>query len=512
MMAKRVACVLLALLTLSTASSSSAGLACKYTDNTDCPRNDFAQIPSVDVETCCALCAANATCQVAVFATHTRTNTTCLLKTACPKPVAVADRMVCAPSNKPPPPKPLPARPNWEPTYNMSLSTAIMPCNFSGFYNFDKYPQLARFGLIDYDWSNAKQVWVQESPMKCQTTMLEQAKQVKARNPKARVMVYRNIVKALPWFEEVREKLQDPQYWGWFLHWKPSLRNGTTPGGNLYHDHMQTPGWPGGGNGGPDGVCHNNTKPPWGLGCDCGAGVPCGEYLFDHRNESLTAWLTEQYMNGADFGMGNPLVSGFYLDDRWSPGRGPSEENRSAVEDIGLSPQDVQDITNGWEHNMQACQRALVDAGGWNWQLFQDRLGSAPPTKDQCTAYFHDACQPGSQQQTHAWLFKSVVSVTKQPAPWKMKDPELDLATFLLARGPHAWIGYGWLGCGCGWEFGGTLDCGAYPRPASWDVDYGVPEGLCFETSTAGVFQRNWTKATVTMDCNAYVPNIVTHN
>ena len=37
--------------------------------------------------------------------------------------------------------------------------------------------------------------------------MLEQAARNKARNPSAKVFHYRNIVKALPWFEEVREKL-----------------------------------------------------------------------------------------------------------------------------------------------------------------------------------------------------------------------------------------------------------------------------------------------------------------
>ena len=32
---------------------------------------------------------------------------------------------------------------------------------------------------------------------------------------------YRNLVKALPWYTSVREKLTDPQYSGWFLKFKP---------------------------------------------------------------------------------------------------------------------------------------------------------------------------------------------------------------------------------------------------------------------------------------------------
>ena len=40
-------------------------------------------------------------------------------------------------------------------------------------------------------------------------------------------------------------------------------------------------------------------------------------------------------------------------------------------------------------------------------------------------------------------------------------------------------------------------------RPAAFDVDYGVPVGLCFETKPgSGVFARHWTKAVAQHDCN----------
>ena len=88
----------------------------------------------------------------------------------------------------------------------------------------------------------------------------------------------RNLVKALPWYTSVREKINDPAYSGWFVHNKPG---GSLPDGSfhvpqcdkaftpplctdLYHDLDQTPGFPHG-----DGSCPGP--------CDCG-GVPCGEY------------------------------------------------------------------------------------------------------------------------------------------------------------------------------------------------------------------------------------------
>ena len=66
------------------------------------------------------------------------------------------------------------------------------------------------------------------------------------------------------------------------------------------------------------------------------------------------------------------------------------------------------------------------------------------------------------------------------------------LASFLLMRGPYAWIGYAWVGCSK-----------AYVRPKALDTDYGVPVGECEETSS-GVFEREWSKATVKMDCNSW--------
>jgi hypothetical protein len=67
-----------------------------------------------------------------------------------------------------------------------------------------------------------------------------------------------------------------------FLHQTPQVPNNTMP-------H-------------PDGACVGY--------CDCGA-VPCGEYLFDHRNASLTRWLLDVYLADPAF------VDGYFIDDYW---------------------------------------------------------------------------------------------------------------------------------------------------------------------------------------------------
>jgi hypothetical protein len=106
----------------------------------------------------------------------------------------------------------------------------------------------------------------------------------------------RNIVKALPWYTQVRKLLQNQAYWGWFIPYegcrstggqyvcKNNVTGNIDATANLYHDEEQTPGWTGGGNGGPDGVCNGDTKgnnitgPTQSGACDCGEGVSCERF------------------------------------------------------------------------------------------------------------------------------------------------------------------------------------------------------------------------------------------
>jgi hypothetical protein len=86
-----------------------------------------------------------------------------------------------------------------------------------------------------------------------------------------------------------------------------------------------------------------------------------------------------------------------------------------------------------------------------------------------------------------------------------------DVAQFLLIRGPHAFLGTIWNGCGP--SFNGSMSDGknqTYVRPAAFDVDYGVPFGLCSEVvGQAGLFRREWSKAEVEHDCNTGANKIV---
>ena len=80
-----------------------------------------------------------------------------------------------------------------------------------------------------------------------------------------------------------------------------------------------------------------------------------------------------------------------------------------------------------------------------------------------------------------------------------------DIASFLLIRGEYAWLGHGWQGC----SQPPASEGGGYPFPSQLNADFGTPLGLCAETASgSGVFAREFTKASVKLDCNTGVPSI----
>ena len=350
---------------------------------------------------------------------------------------------------------------------------------------------------------------------------------------------------ALPWFSQVRKLLEDQAHWGWFLTYEGCLteageyvcKNNKTgevdASANLWHDEVQTPGWTGGGNGGPDGVCHGDTKGDTGKGCDCGHGVSCGGYIWDHRNSSLLRWLTDEYIGGSKLGLGSPDIDGFFLDDAWST-KGPSEtpfpctpRGTGAGRCARLSPAELSDLINAWKSNMDAVQASIVAQGGYDGQNCRS---VRTPQKAACAAFLREACSNGSQVQSSAMQFWLSYEFNADKSGVNLTSFAMDLGVFLAARGPYAWLyasppsapallpglircvratysGYGWMGCGCGWDGGGRMPCDLYERPAALDADFGAPTGLCHE-SDDGVFTRRWTKSTVTVDCNAYTAKV----
>lgn len=367
--------------------------------------------------------------------------------------------------------------PPWASTYNMSLSTIFMPCDANGVGPIPFPPETAaQWGISDWDWSNGRSWYSKQTPMNCEETLLAQAEATLALNAASKQFVYRNAIKALPWFTAVREKLENPAYWPWFLPYKNCTHYECGPNAtqNLYHDFLQTPRG------------------------DCGAGVECGEYLFDLRNDSARAWLRSEYILGPT-GLGSPAIHGFYFDDGWNSA-GPTEEDPGAVEACGLSPQDVEDMIAAYKLSYEEKINVTIANGGFVFDKFNSpsppNITSAPLV---CAPFLREYCGPQSPSQTGPMLLQ--FSRNNHTHPWPLPFPDQDLATFLLVRGDFGWIGYGWAGC---------FSPDTYTRPPGLDVDYGTPLNFCAETAKgSGVFVRNYTKADVALDCNSFSPSIV---
>ena len=116
----------------------------------------------------------------------------------------------------------------------MSRSTILYTCNASGLHNVS---EAVRYGVVSYDWSNAKALWANAQPMDADDMLTKQAELVMAADPgiageQPRVWLYRNKIKGFNWFASVREKLDDPQYAGWFVKFKSYRGPGSN---NSYH-------------------------------------------------------------------------------------------------------------------------------------------------------------------------------------------------------------------------------------------------------------------------------------
>ena len=362
---------------------------------------------------------------------------------------------------------------------------------------------------------------------------------------RTRVWTYRNSVKSQVWIPVVRKVLEDEAYSGFFLRYKAAqLPNGSIPGAlqpncavdaqgkrlcsKLYHDPLQNPAYPK-----PDfpdklGWC----SPP---GCNYGGILPGGEYYFDFRNASMREWYVSTYLgNGDDDGLHNANVDGFFLDDRWGR-KGPTESPAGLFQDIGLTATDVDDIYKGYVQAVSSAQRAIAKAGAYTWQSMANSAtnagapfgtGWSRPRSGQpnCSAYMRKACLPDNDISASP-LFYGL----DHDGGGGLPHFEFDLAAFLMVRGDFAWLGYSWMGCnerGCGappWKQRSHCDASGrtiidWQFPPELDRDYGSPVGwgehgehgggYCTEKAP-GMFEREYTRAVVTLDCAAETGSVI---
>ena len=409
-------------------------------------------------------------------------------------------------------PDPPQALPTFTPSYDMFDSSIIMPCNYTGPFQLN---YSTKWGIVDLDWSNSKAHWVQEHPMQSQEELVTAAAAIRAVSNRTKVWIYRNLAWAPSWFTDVREQIEaHPE---WFIGYKkdPPWNNTKCTLGkcsDLFHSQFQTPEYRSGSR--KFGSC---DKAP----CDCGTNIPCGWYLWNHSHPDCRDWLVKEHMM-VQMAMGNPNVQGIFIDDVWENtpvNVGPELEGPGsewAVHDTGMSHDEVLTMQADWRKTMDAANAAVIEAGGYTWRLFYNNwtCANSPFQKHECAEYMNLVCSPEAPLEKHA-LFYGFSGMTgcsgpnadgaaaaAAPPPVPGHDPIIDkiqhLASFLLIRGPYAWIGWAWLGCG------------HLPyRPKELDVDYGTPLETCHPVEgEEGVFVREYTKASVRVDCSRWEATI----
>ena len=396
--------------------------------------------------------------------------------------------------------------PTTTPSYQLNASTIIMPCNNSGYTN----PKTTiGWSIIDFDWSNGKALWTKNRPMNDETFLQKQVELSTSSMPGQTVWVYRGSMWAYPWYTSVRKTLEDPAYSDWYIKFKPKppyyskkCDDNYDPPicSDLYHNQEQSPGFPHG-----DGDCAAPN-------CDCGKNVPCGFYIWNHssttvvHNQSFLEWFRDDYI--FDYQGTSPLVSGMYFDDYFPTSGNFPDPYPNMTEDMGLTAAEQYQIGTSYESNMAVIYDEILKRGMFSWQQLWN--GQANPKQkngcctkpivskgDTCASKLRELCKSDSQAQTRAMMYAFSPGGCKGD-PSKLEDPMSDIANFLLTRGPHAWLGHGWLGCSREYEV-----------PKEINYDYGIPTEICKETGVnTGIFTRQWTKATIQMDCNTWTPTI----
>ena len=170
------------------------------------------------------------------------------------------------------------------------------------------------------------------------------------------------------------------------------------------------------------------------------------------------------------------------------------------INDTGLSKQDVAEIKAGWDETMYQVSTTVQQHNAFSWQMFRT---IDPPNSTTCEAWTRQACAGAYVNSTMLMQFSKNADGNPFPLPSFMQD----LTSFLLARGPYAWLGYSWLGCSSGNEppgAGAPPAHGPYAFPSELKGDYGEPLEVGCKEVSQGVFQREWSKATVSMNCNTF--------
>ena len=164
------------------------------------------------------------------------------------------------------------------------------------------------------------------------------------------------------------------------------------------------------------------------------------------------------------------------------------------------------DIGAGYLQAISAARELMVSLGGFYWQGFEYgyTCEQSVVEQNQCAQTLRNWCGPSPQydkdQIALMYELKAGENCGRAFNATSLPGWQQDLANFLLIRGDYAWLGYAFVGC--------DDSANGFPNIPELHADYGVPVGNCSEVGDSGVFVREFSKASVSMDCNAWVGTV----
>ena len=272
--------------------------------------------------------------------------------------------------------------------WNLTLSTVIEPGSDDapGYFELNASRP---FGLIALDWSVANSIWHHDDQNEStvEATLTENCRRIKLVSPATRCFLYHNLELGLQAFESNRAVMYDPSKAGWFVR-----VNG-------------------------DGAIYNEP------------GGPGDQYFFDMRNADASAWYVDAVMKL----VADPAVDGVFTDDY----EGFPSEHDYAPLNTNTSYEAVAELQYASIATHGRLVAALAAAGKGQWQAmgagYQGEYvgGGVPHDAAGCAAFMRPRCAA-------EWQLRPFMQSFDRGAK------NQSIASFLIARGPVAFLGSGW--------------------------------------------------------------------
>ena len=341
----------------------------------------------------------------------------------------------CALDNNPPCPPP-----NWDVTYNLTLSTICQPGNGANTESYFIPPPDKPWGFISLDWSIAESIWQKpnRNDSTVEATSITGCQLIKnSSNPKTRCLIYHNMNTALQVIESNRAVMYDPSKKDWWLQYTDGKGN---KNGTIYNSHLSTGG---------------------------------DQYFWDFRNKDAADYYISSIMKVVS----DPACDGTYSDCIEGTHCNQNEKP------MNLSQSDLDAINKAEGETNQRLIDTLIENGKYDWQAFGHSDGIGPGvTKSECQQFMNDNCKLLNDKSKNG-------NYTLQ-MEFDANNSIQSLAAFLIIRPKYGWLGYGW-----------ESDMRQWNDVFLYNV--GEPkENIC--NIKDGIYSREWTYGQVTLDCNKW--------